>query len=93
MNRDLCILEKKNQVAERNSEGEENTNSSCEHFECLSHSWACFRGYSRAGCRLAKMEVGPRESICISDTILLNASINVKTAGQPADFQRKTVNL
>lgn len=57
MNRDLCILEKNDQAAERKSEGEENKlQLLCE--QCLSHSWDCFRGYSRAGYRLAKMEVG-----------------------------------
>lgn len=82
------MLEKNNQVAERKSEGEENTNSSCEHFvcerieECLSHSWACFRGYSRAGCRLAKMEVGPCQSICVSGTILVTALLNINPLKQ-----------
>ncbi len=45
MNRDLCILEKNNQVAEMKSEGEENTNSSCEHFEC-EHGEECLGAFT-----------------------------------------------
>ncbi len=35
------------------------------------------------------MEVGPCESICISGTILLNASINVKIVGSQLIFKER----